>query len=127
MPAQQSRGILTYIVNDRAIHRGCNSGGAYSEEYIAYALPSWNDRFANVIFQGRFVPRAGRSDRMSPDRAVQCGERDWFLRRRFEEEDDESSISSCGAVCSAGDGTVPGTRANSGGANASRQCRSLCE
>ena len=39
MPAQQSGGIMTYMVNGRQYIVVAVSGGAYSGEYIAYALP----------------------------------------------------------------------------------------
>ena len=40
MPAQQSGGIMTYMVNGRQYIIVAISGGAYSGEYIAYSLPS---------------------------------------------------------------------------------------
>jgi quinoprotein glucose dehydrogenase len=40
MPAQQSGGIMTYMVNGKQYIVVAISGGAYSGEYIAYALPS---------------------------------------------------------------------------------------
>jgi quinoprotein glucose dehydrogenase len=40
MPAQQSGGIMTYMVNGKQYIVVAVSGGAYSGEYIAYSLPS---------------------------------------------------------------------------------------
>jgi quinoprotein glucose dehydrogenase len=40
MPAQQSGGIMTYMVNGKQYIVVAVSGGAYSGEYIAYALPA---------------------------------------------------------------------------------------
>jgi len=40
MPAQQSGGIMTYMVNGKQYIVVSVSGGAYSGEYIGYALPS---------------------------------------------------------------------------------------
>jgi quinoprotein glucose dehydrogenase len=40
MPAQQSGGIMTYMVNGKQYIVVAISGGAYSGEYVAYALPS---------------------------------------------------------------------------------------
>jgi quinoprotein glucose dehydrogenase len=40
MPAQQSGGIMTYMVNGRQYIVVAVSGGAYSGEYIAYSLPA---------------------------------------------------------------------------------------
>jgi quinoprotein glucose dehydrogenase len=40
MPAQQSGGVMTYMVNGKQYIVVAVSGGAYSGEYIAYALPS---------------------------------------------------------------------------------------
>ena len=40
MPAQQSGGIMTYMVNGKQYIVVAVSGGAYSGEYVAYALPS---------------------------------------------------------------------------------------
>jgi quinoprotein glucose dehydrogenase len=40
MPAQQSGGIMTYMLNGKQYIVVAVSGGAYSGEYIAYSLPS---------------------------------------------------------------------------------------
>ena len=40
MPAQQSGGIMTYMVNGKQYIVVAVSGGAYSGEYIAYSLPA---------------------------------------------------------------------------------------
>ena len=40
MPAQQSGGIMTYMVNGKQFIVVAVSGGAYSGEYIAYSLPA---------------------------------------------------------------------------------------
>jgi quinoprotein glucose dehydrogenase len=51
MPAQQSGGIMTYVVNGKQFIVVAISDGAYSGEYIAYALPSGDLRSPNVIFR----------------------------------------------------------------------------